>query len=70
MAHDRGRHPWVRRIAIALALVAGYAVLGALTFQDSPNDPPIIQSAAATDQIKQMTGATISATDAEMKTSA
>jgi anti-sigma-K factor RskA len=42
MAHDRGRHPWVRRIAIALALVAGYAVLGALTFQDSPNDPPII----------------------------
>jgi|SRR6266850_2932868 phasin len=28
------------------------------------------QSAAATDQIKQMTGATISATDAEKKTSA
>jgi hypothetical protein len=42
MAHDRRRHPWVRRIAIAFALVAGYVLLGALTFQDSPNDPPII----------------------------
>ena len=42
MAHDRRRHPWVRRIAIAFALVAGYVVLGALTFQDNPNDPPLI----------------------------
>jgi hypothetical protein len=42
MAHDRIRHPWAQRIAIALALVAGYVVLGVLTFQDSPKDPPII----------------------------
>lgn len=40
MPHDRIR--WVRRIAIAVALVAGYIVLGALTFHDSPNDPPMI----------------------------
>ena len=42
MAHDRRRHRWVRRIAIAFALVAGYVLLGALTFQDSRNDSPII----------------------------
>ena len=40
MPHDR--IPWALRIAIALALVAGYVVLGALTFQDSSNDPPMI----------------------------
>jgi hypothetical protein len=41
MAREQKWNPWLRWIAIP-SILAGYVALGALTFQDSPNDPPII----------------------------
>jgi anti-sigma-K factor RskA len=44
MAHDRKPRSWLRLAAIALAVFAVYVALGVLTFQDSPEDPPLIVS--------------------------
>jgi hypothetical protein len=38
------RHSWRRPVAVALAVFAGWVALSLLTFQDSPDDPPLIVS--------------------------
>jgi hypothetical protein len=44
MLSDTRRRPWPRVIAILLAAFAAWVALSVLTFQDGPDDPPLIVS--------------------------
>jgi hypothetical protein len=44
MLSDTRRRSWPRIIAISLAAFAAWVALGVLTYQEGPDDPPLIVS--------------------------